>query len=82
MVATKLAFLFLHYDVRIKGYDLKFRREEFEYAYFMMMKKKQGVKFSSQWCFKRTNYVEHTLFSTTLILWNSLTATTFHIAYN
>ena len=47
MAATKLAFLFLYYDVRIKGYDLKFRTEEFEYAYFMMMKKKQGVKFSS-----------------------------------
>ena len=47
MVVTKLAFLFLHYDVRIKGYDLKFRKEKFEYAYFTMMKKKQGVKFSS-----------------------------------
>ena len=53
MAATKLAFSFVHYDVRIKGYDLKFRREEFEYAYFIMMKKKQGVKFSSQWYFNK-----------------------------
>ena len=52
MAAAKLAFLLLHYDVRIKGYDLKFRREEFEYVYFMIMKKKEGVKFSSQWYFK------------------------------
>ena len=51
MAATKLAFSFPHYDVRIKDNDLIFCKDEFEYVYFMMIKKKE-VKFSSQWYFK------------------------------
>ena len=52
MAATKLAFSFPHYDVRIKDNDLIFCKDEFEYAYFMMIKKKEEVKFSSQRYFK------------------------------
>ena len=40
MAATNLAFSFPHYDVRIKDNDLIFCKEEFEYAYFMMIKKR------------------------------------------